>query len=828
MSGARFATTEEKIGAILGAQSFAAIPPEAMPSSHRDNYYFVSYSHRDYKTVLPDILRLEALGVPLWYDREMHIGENWQEVAELYLSKFQCAGIIFYLSENAIASPACNREVEYALTHRKHFLSVNIPLPGRTAESGYAMLCEMERRGFVPPEGLKENFGRAFSDEILYLDAADTPENKAARITAIRREPLFIIRPTYLHMQRMGIVMLAGCRDNGILSADLTGTFETEGDGEYRAGGICAIGACAFTNCFGLQRVTLPLCLRSIGESAFRNCTSLSHVDLSDMRGVSIEKNAFCGCTALESVDLSDTSAIGDMAFCGCKRLDVPVISGHIGSDAFAGTRLSEVRYTDPSPVIGRWAFRHLSSLRRFFIEGRFETDLGDNAFENCASLVSVGPFSAPWYFEGGRDACRIGAYAFCGCKSLEEISFSGAWDAAKATRMLRGCSSLRKIDFDIAGTILPRSFAEACTALTEVCHSEHFTVIGDEAFYGCIALQSIDLAGAEQIGNCALSATGLQSLYLPAVRDIGPYAFANAKELERVTIGANCRVIEDAAFSGCSSLSVVRILSETVGIPHPKEVFDRCDSLRTVWFCAPSVWQALLRADAVGRLTELYIGEKTALCDIDLSDFERAESAEPGFLRYLRRGADPSPEGGEETEDVTSPETNAPCPGQPRYREPDFARRYLGREAEITHLRLRRPHRYFVEEAVCDGDTVDHIVVSVHDGHSFLIDGSLIRGIAPAADIPAGERLCLDDPHELDGMTCRLTANGVVHFAVVGRVDVFPLPVIGKKAEGFLQYAVDCLYYDEDGIVKAVSGLDADSVIVFDENFQAGKVIER
>ena len=102
-------TVEEKIGAILAAESFAAIPAEALPPSHRDNYYFVSYSHRDYKTVLPDILRLEALGVPLWYDREMHIGENWQEVAELYLSKFQCAGIIFYLTENSIASPACNR-----------------------------------------------------------------------------------------------------------------------------------------------------------------------------------------------------------------------------------------------------------------------------------------------------------------------------------------------------------------------------------------------------------------------------------------------------------------------------------------------------------------------------------------------------------------------------------------------------------------------------------------------------------------------------------------------------------------------------------------------
>lgn len=88
-------TIEEKIKLIDESHSFAEIPLEAMPTSHKENYYFVSYSHKDYKEVLKDILLLENLGINIWYDNEMHIGENWREIAQMYISKFQC---YFYIS----------------------------------------------------------------------------------------------------------------------------------------------------------------------------------------------------------------------------------------------------------------------------------------------------------------------------------------------------------------------------------------------------------------------------------------------------------------------------------------------------------------------------------------------------------------------------------------------------------------------------------------------------------------------------------------------------------------------------------------------------------
>ena len=112
---------EENLAIIESSNSFADLNIDVLPKAHKEDYYFVSYSHKDYKQVLKDILLLETYGINIWYDDEMHIGENWKEVAELYISKYHCKGIIFYLSENSIASKACNEEIEYVLKKNKSF-----------------------------------------------------------------------------------------------------------------------------------------------------------------------------------------------------------------------------------------------------------------------------------------------------------------------------------------------------------------------------------------------------------------------------------------------------------------------------------------------------------------------------------------------------------------------------------------------------------------------------------------------------------------------------------------------------------------------------------
>jgi hypothetical protein len=181
---------EEKLRFIEESNSMEELPPSVLPPSHKESYYFVSYSHKDYKQVLKDILLLEAMGINIWYDSEMHIGENWREIAQLYISKFQCAGVIFYLTENSISSPACNQEVEYVLTLDKSFLSINATLEGCGPMSGYAMLRELMSRGLTGKDDMVKTFQRAFSDDVLLFGWVSgeepTPQKRHSIVEKIR------------------------------------------------------------------------------------------------------------------------------------------------------------------------------------------------------------------------------------------------------------------------------------------------------------------------------------------------------------------------------------------------------------------------------------------------------------------------------------------------------------------------------------------------------------------------------------------------------------------------------------------------------------------
>ncbi|MBR7163306.1 MAG: toll/interleukin-1 receptor domain-containing protein, partial [Clostridia bacterium] len=125
-------TLEERINAINKSKSIEELTSDILPKSHQEDYYFVSYSHLDYKEVLVDILQMEEQGLHFWYDTDIHIGENWEDIAKSYISKFQCKGVIFYLSKSSINSPACNKEIKYVVDHGINYFSINLPLDEET------------------------------------------------------------------------------------------------------------------------------------------------------------------------------------------------------------------------------------------------------------------------------------------------------------------------------------------------------------------------------------------------------------------------------------------------------------------------------------------------------------------------------------------------------------------------------------------------------------------------------------------------------------------------------------------------------------------------
>ena len=109
-------------------------------------------------------------------------------------------------------------------------------------------------------------------------------------------------------------------------------------------------------------------------------------------------------------------------------------------------------------------------------------------------------------------------------------------------------------------------------------------TSIGEEAFYDCDGLTSVDIPdGVTSIGKGAFrSCSGLTSIDIPdRVNSIGWYAFYYCSRLTSVDIGDGVTSIGDYAFSGCSRLTSVDIPNSVTSIGE--YAFDGCTKLTSV-----------------------------------------------------------------------------------------------------------------------------------------------------------------------------------------------------------------------------------------------------
>ena len=80
----------------------------------KGKFLMISYRSIDSHIVLEDIRQMQALGLRLWYDVAMELGDNWKHVAENIIKHPNCAGVIFYNSENSFVSKPCFLERGWA------------------------------------------------------------------------------------------------------------------------------------------------------------------------------------------------------------------------------------------------------------------------------------------------------------------------------------------------------------------------------------------------------------------------------------------------------------------------------------------------------------------------------------------------------------------------------------------------------------------------------------------------------------------------------------------------------------------------------------------
>ena len=80
----------------------------------KERYIFISYSHKDYKQVYADLAQLYDTDIPFWYDEGLPAGKSWDDVVQERITDSNCAGVIFYLSENLFLSRSIQTEIGIA------------------------------------------------------------------------------------------------------------------------------------------------------------------------------------------------------------------------------------------------------------------------------------------------------------------------------------------------------------------------------------------------------------------------------------------------------------------------------------------------------------------------------------------------------------------------------------------------------------------------------------------------------------------------------------------------------------------------------------------
>jgi cytoskeletal protein CcmA (bactofilin family) len=156
--------------------------------------------------------------------------------------------------------------------------------------------------------------------------------------------------------------------------------------------------------------------------------------------------------------------------------------------------------------------------------------------FYGCSNLIKIG---LPGSLE------EISNFAFFDCKSLKEIDFGE-------------CAGLR---------VIGESAFENCSALEKVVFGPSLQRIGEAAFSGCTDLREADFSGskllAEIPSHIFLRCENLAKIKLPpAAKKIGVSAFNNCRALSELTLPAKLEQVDNFAFTGCTNLKELKILS--------------------------------------------------------------------------------------------------------------------------------------------------------------------------------------------------------------------------------------------------------------------------
>ncbi len=276
-----------------------------------------------------------------------------------------------------------------------------------------------------------------------------------------------------------------------------------------------AIYSYAFANNDNITSITLPVGVKTIGESAFANCTSLKTLNVPSTVET-FPYSAIDGCTSLTFNSKDGGNYLGN---------DACPYSILVSVD---GTEIDKLALQDTAKFILKNAFKNITSIDTLTIPADI-LHIDNGAFPSSTQIVNL---EAPAH-----------AIPMIPKSALVSATVSGSEE-------------------------LPEKAFYQAVKLKSVALNERLAVIGNSAFFGCRSLESIDLTNIFRIdANAFEGCSSLESVVLHHITEVSESCFKNCTSLKSVSLNDEIELFSKDAFFGCSALSKVIVRSSIMSI---------------------------------------------------------------------------------------------------------------------------------------------------------------------------------------------------------------------------------------------------------------------
>lgn len=262
--------------------------------------------------------------------------------------------------------------------------------------------------------------------------------------------------------------------------------------------------------------------LNSTDWTTIKNMKNIVALDLEEAKFDAVPNGAFDGLGRLQYLTLPEgMKSIGEYAFRGTNliKLNIPATVISIGQYAFASTPIKNVTFTEGSQLknIDNHAFYRCTSLEEFIMPNTV-TELGTE--QNNPNYDS---------------------------------------------NIFRECTSLKKLHFSDALSVIPRAICYECTSLQDLHLPEGLTTIKQYGFYRTSGLRKVDFPeGLRTIEEYAFQYCALDSAKLPiGLTSLGENAFEECKNLKYIELPSYIGNY-NRNFRGCTAVDKVVCRSAT------------------------------------------------------------------------------------------------------------------------------------------------------------------------------------------------------------------------------------------------------------------------